>query len=259
MTPESLLAGVGIGLAGGLSSGLLGVSPGGALVVFSVLLLGAEQHVAQGVSLVAQIPPTGLTGVRHYRLHGMRSHKGWIALLLAGSLVGSVFGALAASCVEPGALRWAYVSYLLALDGLLIVRQKRGASTSSNPEIEPNPHWTSLLAVGVIAGLSSGFLGIGGGLATTVGLTVALRVPQHQAQMISVALSLIPTTALSAWVYWREGRMASWLIAVIFGLQFGMDIGARIAIRLSSQTLKGTMIILVASLTAYMTCMALRR
>ena len=47
-------------LAGGLTSGLLGVSPGGGLVVFSVLLLGAEQHVAQGISLVAQIPPTSL-------------------------------------------------------------------------------------------------------------------------------------------------------------------------------------------------------
>jgi uncharacterized membrane protein YfcA len=134
-----------------------------------------------------------------------------------------------------------------------------GASTSSKPEIEPNPHWASLLAVGVVAGLSSGFLGIGGGLATTVGHTVALQVPQHQAQMISLALSLISTTALSAWVYWRDDWVTSWpiLIAVILGLQFGTDIGARIATRLSSQTLKNTTIILVASMTAYMAYMAL--
>ena len=55
-----LLAGIATGLAGGFTSGLLGVSPGGGLVVFSVLLLGAEQHAAQGISLVAQIPPTSL-------------------------------------------------------------------------------------------------------------------------------------------------------------------------------------------------------
>jgi uncharacterized membrane protein YfcA len=61
-----LLVGTGIGLAGGLTSGLLGVSPGGGLVIFTVPLLGAEQHVAQGTSLVAQVPPTGLAGIRRY-------------------------------------------------------------------------------------------------------------------------------------------------------------------------------------------------
>ena len=54
MLQTEFLGGMGAGLAGGFTSGLLGVSPGGGLVVFSVLLLGAEQHVAQGISLVAQ-------------------------------------------------------------------------------------------------------------------------------------------------------------------------------------------------------------
>ena len=62
MIVHDLFAGIATGLAGGLTAGLLGVSPGGGLVVFSVLLLGAGQHVAQGISLVAQVPPTSLTG-----------------------------------------------------------------------------------------------------------------------------------------------------------------------------------------------------
>ncbi len=40
--------GLAVGLAGGSTSGLLGVSPGGGLVVSSVLLLGAEQEEAIG-------------------------------------------------------------------------------------------------------------------------------------------------------------------------------------------------------------------
>ncbi len=63
---DGLFAGAAVGLVGGFTSGLLGVSPGGGLVVFSVLLLGAEQHVAQGISLAAQIPPTSLAGIRRY-------------------------------------------------------------------------------------------------------------------------------------------------------------------------------------------------
>ena len=63
---SDLLAGLGVGLVGGVTSGLLGVSPGGGLVVSANLLLGAEQHVAQAISLFAQIPPTGLSGMKRY-------------------------------------------------------------------------------------------------------------------------------------------------------------------------------------------------
>src|SRR5215475_10821593 len=83
-----LVGGIGAGLAGGFTSGLLGVSPGGGLVVFCVLLLGAEQHVAQGISLVAQIPPTSLSGIRRYREKGGRSPLRWLILLATGFVVG---------------------------------------------------------------------------------------------------------------------------------------------------------------------------
>jgi uncharacterized membrane protein YfcA len=260
MSPESLLAGAGIGLAGGLSSGLLGVSPGGALVVFSVLLLGAEQHVAQGVSLVAQIPPTSLAGIRRYRLHGVDTPKGWLVPLLVGYLCGGAFGALAASAVGASALCWVYVAYLAGLEALLIIRRRETNSPDRDDKMETSPDRLSLFAVGLLAGVSSGFLGIGGGLATTVGLTAGLGVRQRQAQMVSLVLSLVPTTAVSAWVYWREGWLAPWplLLAVILGLVIGTNTGARLAMRISEPHLKMTLVILVAAMTAYMAYAALR-
>jgi uncharacterized membrane protein YfcA len=45
---RNLLLGSAVGIVAGFSSGLLGTSPGGGLVVFSNLLLGIDQHVAQG-------------------------------------------------------------------------------------------------------------------------------------------------------------------------------------------------------------------
>ena len=78
MAVDGLLAGAAVGLVGGFSSGLLGVSPGGGLVVFSVLLLGAEQHAAQGTSLVAQIPPTSVAGIRRHREGGVRCPARWL-------------------------------------------------------------------------------------------------------------------------------------------------------------------------------------
>lgn len=49
-----------IGLVGGIAGGLLGIGGGTLFVPAMVLLLGTDQHVAQGVSLVVIIP-TGIS------------------------------------------------------------------------------------------------------------------------------------------------------------------------------------------------------
>ena len=109
---SDLLAGFGVGLVGGVTSGLLGVSRGGGLVVSANLLLGAEQHVAQGISLFAQIPPTGLSGIKRYWENGRRTPTSWLVHLGAGFLIGGVGRALAAGSVSSSFLRWTYVVYL---------------------------------------------------------------------------------------------------------------------------------------------------
>jgi len=259
MNLGDLFGGIGAGLAGGLTSGLLGVSPGGGLVVFCVLLLGAEQHVAQGISLVAQIPPTSLSGIGRYRENGSRSPLRWLVLLTIGFLVGGIIGALAANFAVTAVLQWSYVAYLVALDAMLILRGTRAGTEYEKDEAERELPLLSLLTVGLFAGLSSGFLGIGGGLATVVGLSVLLGVPQHQAQMISLVLSLVPTTIPSAWIYWKSGALASWptLTGVIVGLVVGTDLGARFANRIDRSALRVTLIFFVSLMALYMVFKAL--
>jgi uncharacterized membrane protein YfcA len=231
------------------------------LVVFSVLLLGAEQHVAQGISLVAQIPPTSLTGIKQYWQQGSRSPLRWLAVLALGFIVGGIIGAFAANLVSSSVLQWAYVAYLVLLDLMLISRRERKAREhaplSASPDLDL--HWAALLTVGLFAGLSSGFLGIGGGLATVVGLSAILRVPQHQAQMVSLVLALVPTTIPSAWVYWKQGWSAPWpvLAGVIIGLLAGTDLGARLANRIDRSALHATLIFFVSAMAVYMAYKAL--
>ena len=146
---DGLLAGAAVGLVGGFTSGLLGVSPGGGLVVFSVLLLGAEQHVAQGISLAAQIPPTSLAGIRRYRKGGVRTPARWLAPLAVGFLVGGVGGAGAAGLVSAAALQWTYVVYLVGLDALLLRRDPGGAIGDGGGAIR-EPRWEALLGVGFL-------------------------------------------------------------------------------------------------------------
>lgn len=252
-----LLAGLGVGLAGGLTSGLLGVSPGGGLVVFSVLLLGAEQHVAQGLSLVAQIPPTSLSGIKRYRDQGSSCPPRWLAWLGIGFLAGGVAGAYAASLASAATLRWSYVAYLLLLDALLIARGRR--SRDSQDAGPSDLSFFALLSVGLAAGLSSGFIGIGGGLATVVGLSAVFGLAQHQAQMIGLMLSLIPATIPSAWVYWQQGWSWSWtaLAGIVLGLILGTDLGARLAVRIDKGKLHWVMIGFVSLMALYMIWKAL--
>ncbi|WBL82604.1 sulfite exporter TauE/SafE family protein [Bradyrhizobium xenonodulans] len=251
---HELLAGGGVGLVAGLASGFTGTSPGGGLVIFSVLLLGAEQHIAQGTSLITQIPPTGLAGARRYWQSGNRSPLPWIVWIAIGFLAGGAGGGYAAAAVSDAVLQWTYVAYLVALIALLILRRDRKDGGGDVHDREQLP-WPPLLLIGFLAGFSSGFMGIGGGLAITVGLAAGLRVPQHQAQLVSLIFSIIPTNIPAAWIYWSKGLMVGWpaIIGIVAGLWVGTDLGARLANGVGKSVLRRSMIALVALMALYMT------
>ncbi len=178
----------------------------------------------------------------------------WLVLLTTGLLFGGIAGALAAGSVSSSFLRWIYVFYLAILDALLIFRPRHKQAEESCENFAGRIPWAALLVVGVIAGFSSGFLGIGGGLAITAGLSAGLRVPQHQAQLVSLVFSIIPTTIPAAYVYWREGWSAPWLViaGVVLGLWGGTDLGARIANRVSEIGLRRLVVGFVSAMAIYM-------
>jgi uncharacterized membrane protein YfcA len=74
----------------GVTSGLFGIGGGALLVPLLVLVFGFEQHVAQGTSLVALVPPTGLLAFLNYAHAG---EVNWTIGLLI--MPGVFFGAMA--------------------------------------------------------------------------------------------------------------------------------------------------------------------
>src|ERR1700677_2207732 len=255
----TLLVAAGVGLAGGVTSGLLGTSPGGALVVLSTLLLGADQRLAQGISLAVQIPPTGVSGIRRYRAEGHRCPLRWLLWLAAGMLAGGAARAIIAAHASTSVLRWSYAGYLITLDLLLILRSAPTRVPSAGVSEARAIAASALLLVGLGAGLSSGFLGIGGGLVIVVGLSACLKMPQHQAQMIGLILTIMPTTVCAAYIYWRAGQLPSWpiLVAVIVGLWGGTDLGARLANHMDRVALRRVLVVMVTAMALYMAWRAL--
>ena len=82
-----------------------------------------------------------------------------------------------------------------------------------------------LLVTGLIAGILSGFLGIGGGIVVIAALTIVLGFSQKMAQGTSLAMLLPPIGLLAAFNYYKadfvDAKAATFLIiAFILGSYF---------------------------------------
>ena len=248
----AFVKGGGAGAIAGFVSGLLGVSPGGILVPAVCIVLNVDQHIAQGISLVAQIPPTGLSGVSEYRRRGQAVPIEWLVALSIGFVVGGALGAIGAGGLSDHALRWSFVGYLLILALLVALRSRRSSPSMSD---EPaTAHWAALVAIGVVAGLSSGVLGIGGGLAVTALSTTVLHLGQHRAQAMSLILTVLPLTIPAAAIYLAQGWTIPWwsIAGVVGGLWIAAALGARLANRLPERVLRPTFIVMILGMAAYM-------
>jgi uncharacterized protein len=110
-----------------------------------------------------------------------------------------------------------------------------------------------LILVGFAAGLTSGMVGIGGGLVIVPALVYFLAFSQHQAQGNSLALLLFPVGILGVINYYKKGyvdfRYAA-LLAV--GFVVGSYLGSRFALSLPQDTLKKIFAILMILLAVKM-------
>jgi uncharacterized membrane protein YfcA len=103
----------------GICAGLVGVGGGVLLVPVLALVFGFEQHRAQGTSLIALVPPTGLFAfLVYYRAHEVDVRVG--LLLIPGIFIGGLFGGKLANALDPKKMRMTF-AVLLFLVGLLMI------------------------------------------------------------------------------------------------------------------------------------------
>jgi uncharacterized membrane protein YfcA len=107
-----------------------------------------------------------------------------------------------------------------------------------------------LVIIGLMAGLFSGLLGVGGGLVMIPLMVVLLGYSQHEAQGTSLAVLAIPVTFLAAYNYYTEG-FVNWKFALIIAVSFliGGFFGSKLAITIDKELLKkifGVILIIAA-------------
>ena len=96
-----------------------------------------------------------------------------------------------------------------------------------------------LLGVGLVAGVFSGLVGIGGGLIIVPALVYFLGFTQHAAQGSTLFMFLFPIGILGVFNYWQAGHV-DWKTALIIASTFiiGAFFGSKIAISLDKQTVQ---------------------
>lgn len=98
----------------GILGGLFGVGGGIVLIPLLVLLFHFEQHKAQGTSLVALVPPTGLLAFLKYWEAGYVNWYVGLALM-PGVVVGGIVGSNIAQRISPKWMRRAFAAFLFVL------------------------------------------------------------------------------------------------------------------------------------------------
>jgi len=96
-----------------------------------------------------------------------------------------------------------------------------------------------LIVIGLLAGILSGLVGVGGGIVMIPLLIMFLGLTQHQAQGTALFAMLPPIGILAAMNYYKEG-FVKWEYAAVMALTFvvGGYFGSKLAISLPDQTVR---------------------
>lgn len=267
-----LLLAVVAGALIGLSLGALG--GGGSILAVPVLLaLGQSPAQATTGSLVV-VGVTSLAGAVTARRAGNVLLARGVAF---GSVAigGAVAGAHLSSTVPEPVLLAAFSALMLAVAGLMTVRQLRsrrrsragaGASSAERPQLDDPiitfsptfmcqcPRALKVLVTATVVGLLTGFLGVGGGFLVVPALLLALALPmRYSAGTSLVAITITSAAALAA----RTGAgvapdwrlVAAITVTAVAGSVLGGRLAARTDITRLSAAFTG-LVLVVAAWTA---------
>lgn len=214
-----------IGAAAGVMSGLMGVGGGIVMIPLMTAILGITQHKAHGTSL-AVIIFTAIAGALTY---GFSGHTDILVALelAAGAMIGARMGALVMNRIPGRELKMIFGGFVF-LVGLRMLMPLPQTSAGVDPATIQGV--IIVLVLGLVAGILSGMLGIGGGIVMVPAMVLLLGLKQQDAQGISL-LVIIPTAIVGAQTHLKKGnvvtRIVPWIAATSI---FAAIVGSSLAI-----------------------------
>ncbi|MEP6758040.1 MAG: sulfite exporter TauE/SafE family protein [Actinomycetota bacterium] len=234
MTLADAIIAIAIGFAAGVLSGLFGVGGGIAMTPAMDALLPVTSIAAIATPLPV-IFPTSITGAITYAKAGQVDRRAAVWMAPTG-LVGAAVGALATEWLDP-ALLLLVTAALLGWQSIGIIRGSERSPVDPDvgePAIRPGVFAT----IGLVAGVMSGLLGIGGGLVMVPLLAGWCRMPLKRAlgtSLLTIPALVIPGTIVHALL----GNIDWWAaLFLVIGAVPGARIGAKLALGSGERSLR---------------------
>lgn len=123
-----------IGIAAGVLAGLLGIGGGVLFVPAMVLILGFDQHLAQGTSLVVIIPAAIAGSWTHHRAGRLSLRDA--AGLAAGGVVGAAIGSVVALSLDEDLLRRLFAILLILVAARMLLQRPAPPKRQEAPEAD---------------------------------------------------------------------------------------------------------------------------
>jgi uncharacterized membrane protein YfcA len=96
-----------------------------------------------------------------------------------------------------------------------------------------------LLLVGLLAGMLSGLVGLGGGVIIVPALVFVLGFSQHQATGTSLGILLLPAGIFAVINYYKRGYVDMKVVLLVFaGFLIGGYLGSKLSVNMPEATLK---------------------
>lgn len=256
------LLGVGaVSVLAGLLGALLGLGGGIILVPALVLLLGVPEKTAVATSLLGVIATSITASVSHLRYRYTNIPLAmWLG---SGTVLGALVGSLVFRFISPQwiailfAVLQAYVAWTLsrkrpeASAGEEIVIDANGVTScyvdhATGQQVFYTPRRLAIgWVVGLLAGVISALLGVGGGLVKVPAMNLLMGVPLKAAAATS-SFMLGITGSVSATIYLLHGYVNPSLAGPsVLGVMAGATVGAALSRRVRSRILRDVLTVLL--------------
>jgi len=110
-----------------------------------------------------------------------------------------------------------------------------------------------LIAIGLVAGMFSGMVGLGGAFVMIPALVLLVGMSQHQAQGTSLAVMLPPIGILAAYNYYKAGHLnLKFALVIAAAFILGAYLGSSVALQIPVGTLRKIFGVVLAGVAGYM-------
>ena len=272
---ELVFALFGVGIALGLLTGLFGVGGGFAIVPLLKVVFGIDDSLAVGSSLSFMVGTSAAGFARHLKLGN--AHRRAVLCLASGSIVGVMGGhafhewlrdSLSGGDADKFKTTMNLLFIALLLATAFIVRKGRPENNSrlaplqrmrigpfmSLPRYEiPRISIPGMLLTGLVIGVLTGTLGVGGGVLLVPLLITVVGMSMHQA--IATSLGVVFFAACAGAIrYGLDDKVSLWIaISLLTGSVIGVRIGVSLCQRLNAQRLQKYFALLVLTVAAMLT------